>query len=168
MNKMYIEYGIIVANLVVFVVAPFLPNIIYTGFVDTYVGAILLMIAALYSASYGYLATLSGFIGIASLFAESHARKTKLIKKEANIEKKGEYVKQLAPAPPVVPGEVHPEIPEPQESEPVTFMPKDDDGSNAFKEVDTTINTKVPLNTISLSKDAENVYTNSNLAEKLN
>jgi hypothetical protein len=167
MNKMYIEYGIIVANLVVFVVAPFLPNIIYTGFVDTYVGAIILMIAALYAASYGYLATLSGFIGIASLFAESHARKTKLIKKEARIEKKGEYVKQLVPSTPVVPGEVHPEIPEPQESEPVTFMPKDDDGSNAFKAIDSTINTKVPLNTTSLAKEAENVYTSSNLAEKL-
>ena len=164
---MNIEYGLIVANLVIFVVAPFLPNIVYTGFVDTYVGAVILMVAALYSTSYGYLATLSAFIGIASLFAEGHARKTKLIKREGGIEKKGEYVKQLASAPPVVPGEVHPEIPEPQESEPVTFMPKDDDGSNAFKEVDSTINTKVPLNTTSLAKDAENVYTNSNLAEKL-
>lgn len=164
---MNIEYGLIFANLVVFVVAPFLPNIVYTGFVDTYVGAVILMIAALYTTSYGYLATLSAFIGIASLFAEGHARKTKLIKREARVEKKGEFVKQLAPAAPVVPGEVHPEIPEPQESEPVTFMPKDDDGSNAFKAVDSTINTKVPLNTTSLSKDAENVYTNSNLAEKL-
>jgi hypothetical protein len=164
---MNIEYGIIFANLLVFVVAPFLPNIVYTGFVDTYIGAIILMIAALYATSYGYLATLSGFIGIASLFAEGHARKTKLIKRDGTIEKKGEYIKQLAPAAPVVPGEVHPEIPEPQESEPVTFMPKDDDGSNAFKAIDTTINTKVPLNTTSSAKDAENVYTNSNLAEKL-
>ena len=164
---MNIEYGLIVANLVVFVVAPFLPNIVYTGFVDTYIGAVILMIAALYCASYGYLATLSGFIGIASLFAESHARKAKLVKKEGRIEKKGEYIKQLAPAAPVVPGEVHPEIPEPQESEPVTFMPKEDDGSNAFKAVDTTINTKVPLSTTSLAKEAENVYTSSNLAEKL-
>jgi len=164
---MNIEYGIIVANLLVFVVAPFLPNIVYTGFVDTYIGAIILMIAALYAASYGYLATLSGFIGIASLFAEAHARKTKLVKREGGIEKKGEYSKLLAPSAPVVPGEVHPEIPEPQDSEPVTFMPKEDDGSNAFKAIDTTINTKVPLNTVSLAKEAENVYTNSNLAEKL-
>ena len=167
MNKMNIEYGIIVVNLVVFVVAPFLPNIVYSGFVDTYIGAVILMIVALYATSYGYLATLSGFIGIASLFAEGHARKTKLVKREGAIEKKGDYVKQLAPAAPVVPGEVHPEISEPQESEPVTFMPKEDDGSNAFKAVDSTINTKVPLSTTSLSKDAENVYTNSNLAEKL-
>ena len=164
---MNIEYGLIFANLLVFVVAPFLPNIVYTGFVDTYIGAVILMIAALYSACYGYLATLSGFIGIASLFAEGHARKTKLIKREARIEKKGEFVKQLTPAAPVVPGEVHPDIPEPQESEPVTFIPKEDDGSNAFKAVDSTINTKVPLNTTSSAKDAENVYTNSNLAEKL-
>lgn len=165
---MNVQNGLIVANLVVFVASPFLPNVVYTAFVDTYIGAILLMIAALYTASYGYIATLSGFIGIASLFAESHARKTKHIKRDAHIEKKGSYEKQLAPPEPVVPGEVHPEIPEPQESEPVTFMPKEDDGSNAFKAVDATINTKVPLNTTSLSKDAENVYTNSNLAEKLN
>lgn len=164
---MNVENGLVVANLVVFVVAPFLPNVIYTGFVDTYIGAILLMVAALYTASYGYICTLSGFIGIASLFAESHARKTKNIKRDGRIEKKGSYEKQLAPPEPIVPGEVHPEIPQADESEPVTFMPKEDDGSNAFKAVDTTINTKVPLNTTSLSKDAENVYTNSNLAEKL-
>jgi hypothetical protein len=164
---MNVENGLIVANLVVFVAAPFLPNIVYKGFVDTYVGAILLMVAALYTASYGYLCTLSGFIGIASLFAESHARKAKLIKRDGGIEKKGSYQKQLVPAAPVVPGEVHPEVAEPEQQEPVTFMPKEDDGSNAFKAVDATINTKVPLNTTSLSKDAENVYTNSNLAEKL-
>ena len=164
---MNVENGLIVANLVVFVVAPFLPNIVYTGFVDTYVGAILLMVAALYTASYGYLQTLSGFIGIASLFAESHARKAKLIKKDCGIEKKGSYEKQLAPAEPIVPGEVHPDIQEPEQQEPVTFMPKEDDGSNAFKAVDATINTKVPLNTTSSSKDAENLYTNRNLAEKL-
>jgi len=164
---MKIDTVLIVTNLVIFVIAPFLPNAVYDYFVDTYVGAIILMVVALYTASFGYLSLLSAFVGIASLFAESHARKVKKVKRDGKIEKKGEFVKQLDPAPPLMENEVHPEIPEAETSESVTFMPKEDDGSNAFKAIDTTINTKVPLNTTSLSTNAEKIYVNSGLAEKL-
>ena len=166
---MKIDTILIIMNLVVFVISPFLPNAVYDYFVDTYVGAIILMSVALYTASFGYLPLLSAFIGIASLFAESHARKIKKVKRNGNIEKKGDFIKQLDSAPPLMENEVHPEIPEPENSsgESVTFLPKENDESNAFKEVDTTINTKVPLNTTSLSVDAEKVYVNNNLAEKL-
>ena len=164
--KLNIEHGIIVGNLILFVVAPFLPNAVYNYFVDTYLGAVVLMILALYEASFGYLPLLSSFVGIASLFAEGHARKVKKVKKDGPINKKGDYEKQLAPAAPVMDTEVHPEVPEPQD-ESVTFTPKEDDGSNAFKPVDSTINTKIPLNTTSLSSDAEKLYVTNNLAEKL-
>lgn len=164
---MKIDTILIVANLVIFVIAPFLPNAVYDYFVDTYLGAIILMVVALYTASFGYLSLLSAFVGIASLFAESHARKVKKIKRQGKIEKKGEFVKQLDPPSPLMENEIHPEIPEAEASESVTFMPKEDDGSNAFKAIDTTINTKVPLNTTSSSTNAEKIYVNSGLAEKL-
>lgn len=166
MNFLNVENGIIIVNLVLFLLTPFLPNFVYNNFVDTYVGTVILMLLALYEASFGYLQLLSGFAGIAGLYAESHARKVKKIKQDGNIEKSGEYVKQLEPAPPVQANEVHPEIPE-ADHEMQTFMPKEDDGSNAFKPVDSTINTKVPLETTSFSKNAEEVYTSNNLAEKL-
>lgn len=164
--KFNLEHGIIITNLILFVVAPFLPNVFFKYFVDTYIGAIILMLLALYEASFGYLPLLSGFVGIASLFSESHARKVKKVKKMDPINKKGDYVKQLAPAAPVMDNEIHPELEEPHD-ETATFMPKEDDGSNAFKPVDSTINTKVPLNTTSLSSDAEKIYVTNNLAEKL-
>ena len=163
---MILESGIIIVNLVIFLLTPFLPNFIFNNFVDTYIGAIILMLVALYEASFGYLQLLSGFVGIAGLYAESHARKVKKIKQDGNIEKSGDYAKQLEPAVPIQSNEVHPEIPEP-DHEMHTFLPKDDDESNAFKPVDSTINTKVPLETTSFSKNAEEVYTSNNLAEKL-
>jgi hypothetical protein len=160
------EHIIIGVNLLVFVLAPFLPNFIYDYFVDTYLGIAILMIVALYQASFGYLSLLSSFIGISSLYAESHARKVKKIKRDGTVNKEGNYVKQLESAPPLMDTEVHPDIPEP-ENENVTFLPKDDDESNAFKPVDTTINTKTPLTTTSLPIDAEKVFVSKNLAEKL-
>ena len=164
--KLAQEHIIVGVNLLVFVLAPFMPNFVYDYFVDTYLGTVILMLVALYEASFGYLPLLSAFIGIASLYAESHARKVKKIKRDGNINKQGNYVKQLEPAPPLMPSEVHPEIPE-AENESVSFLPKEDDGSNEFKPVDSTINTKTPLNTTSLSVDAEKVYVSNNLAEKL-
>ena len=163
MNK---EYVIIGVNLLVFVLAPFLLNFVYNYFVDTYVGTIILMLVALYESSFGYLSLLSAFIGVASLYAEGHARKAKMIKNNGPVKKEGEYAKQLESAPPVEPDEVHPETPEAEDTT-HTFVPKEDDGSNAFKPVDTTINTKVPLETTSLSTNAEKVFVNSGLAEKL-
>jgi hypothetical protein len=164
--KLAQEHIIIGVNLLIFVLAPFLPNVVYDYFVDTYVGTFILMVVALYEASFGYLPLLSVFVSIASLYAESHARKVKKIKRNGTINKEGNYVKQLEPARPLMDSEIHPEIPEP-ENESVTFLPKEDDESNAFNPVDSTINTKTPLNTTSLSIDAEKLYVSNNLAEKL-
>lgn len=164
--KLAQEHIIVGVNLLVFVLAPFLPNFVYDYFVDTYLGTVILMLVALYEGSFGYLPLLSAFVGIASLYAESHARKVKKIKRDGTINKEGNYVKQLESAPPLMESEVHPEIPE-AENESVTFLPKEDDGSNDFKPVDATINTKTPLNTTSLSVDAEKLYVSNNLAEKL-
>lgn len=164
--KIESEHIIIGVNLLVFLLAPFLPNFIYDHFIDTYIGITILMIVALYQSSFGYLSLLSSFIGISSLYAESHARKVKKVKRDNPVTKEDEYKKQLESAPPLMETEVHPDIPE-AENETVTFLPKDDDESNAFQPVDTTINTKTPLNTTSLSVDAEKVFVSKNLAEKL-
>ena len=164
--KITAEHMIIGVNLLVFVLAPFLPNVVYNYFIDTYVGIVILMLLALFQSSYGYLALLSSFIGIASLYSESHARRVKVIKRDGVINKEGDYVKQLEPAAPLLEAEVHPDIPEP-ENESISFLPKKDDESNDFHPVDTSINTKTPLNTTSLPIDAEKVFVSKNLAEKL-
>ena len=164
---------ILLVNLVILLAAPFLPNIVYTGFVETYVGAIILLLVVLYSITFGYLSTVATFTAVASLFAESHARKARKVKKilPATTIKNGEetYEKQMEASAKIVPSEVHPDDATPEDDNAdkhVSFVPKDDDGYNEFKPVDATINEKDPLPTTSLSKDAANVYEEKHLAEK--
>ena len=75
----------------------------YNYFVETYYGATILLLLSLYSISYGYLAAVSSFTGIASLYAESHARKsrkvnTKLAEAEVSYEKQLEAAEGNADA----------------------------------------------------------------------
>ena len=163
------ELYIIAANLLVFVIAPFLPNIVYS-FVESYVGAIILLTIALASISQGYLSTVATFTGIASLFAEAHARKARMVKMQ-KASGEANYEVQMESAPVILPNEIHPEVSGPEDDgseQIITFKPKDDDGYNEFKPVDSSINEKDALPTISLSKDAANVYEENHLAEKQN
>jgi len=164
------ELYIIGANLLVFLAAPFLPNVIYNSFVETYVGAILLLLVSLLSISQGYLPAVATFTGVASLFAEAHARKARSVKIQ-KVSGETKYEVQMEAAPKILPNEVHPDVSGPEDDtseQTITFKPKDDDGYNEFKPVDDTINEKVALPTTSLSKDATQVYEENNLSEKQN
>lgn len=172
-----LEYGIIFINLFVFLIAPYLPNVVYDSFVETYVGAILLLLLVLYSIMYGYLVTVSTFTAVASLFAESHARKASKVKGAAHLPdpqsattingvnskttllNPDKIDEVIAPVQKLVPKETHPETHTPDDDhaeKTVTFTVKDDD--NVFKPVDASIDEKEPLPTISISKDVANIY----------
>jgi hypothetical protein len=161
---MNIEYAIIGVNILIFLVSPYLPNVVYTHFVETYVGIFLLLIAALYCVSYGYLTSVSAFIGIASLYAESHARKARNVKAFAKASNTNEFETMIQPSPDLVPNELHPDI-EAAEHEIIKSIPEKDDGDNTFKPVDSSINEKTNLPTVSNTKDAEHIYLKDNLAE---
>ena len=163
-NTVNTEYIIIGVNILVFVIAPFLPNIVYTHFVETYLGITTLLIASLYTITYGYLASVSAFIGVASLYSESHARKTASVRKSSNSNGNKEFENQLIPAPELIPNEIHPEIEMP-DNDIIKTVPNKEDGENNFKPVDTSINEKTNLPTISDTKDAEDIYVKDNLAE---
>jgi len=163
---MNIERTWIIVNLVVFVLAPFLPNVVYKYFVETYVGAVILLLIALYSIRHGYLVTVSTFTAVASLYSEGHARRARKIKSLEKTSNNNEFETQIQPSEPILPNEEHPEINEPVD-EKVTFLPKNEEQTNDFKPVDRTINEKQILPTVSLSKDAEELYIKDNLAEKL-
>ena len=161
---MNIETILIVVNLLIFIAAPFLPTIVYTHFVETYVGIIIILLAALYSITYGYLVTLSSFISLASLYSESHARKATSIKGRAKATNTNEFENQIQPSLNLVPNEIHPDIAE-SSGEDIKSVPDNDDGDNSFKPVDSSINEKTSLPTTSFSKDAEEIYLKDNLAE---
>jgi hypothetical protein len=165
---MDIEYCIIFTNLLVFVIAPFLPNLFYDYFVETYVGAVILLLVVLYSITYGYLVTVSTFTAVAALYAESHVRKASKVKKVApsTLDATGSVVKKaVGGSMNLLPDEVHPDAHTPDD-ESVTFLAKNEEDADVFKPVDRSINEKEALPTISLSKDATNVYEESNLSEK--
>lgn len=157
------ELIIIAVNVFVFVISPFLPDFFYDKLLNNYFAAAVLFGLNLYSILYGYLAAVSTFMGVTSLYAEMHARKARKVKKVKEQKLEGEVLKQFEAPEPVIPNEVHPEAHVP-DGEEVAFVPKKDSGDDAFDPVDKTINEKEPLPTISLSKDAEQVYEDKNLA----
>lgn len=160
------DYYIIFTSLLIFAIAPFIPDVFYDYVVETYVGIFVLLCIALYSITYGYLPAVSVFTAIASLYAESHARKAKKVKKvDVSNNVVSEAVKNIVDAPKLVDSEVHPEMDTP-DGETVTFTPKDSDQTNEINTSE-SINEKEALPTISLSKDAEAVYEQNNLADKL-
>ena len=63
---MNLEYILIGINLLIFAVSSYLPNVVYTHFVETYVGAVVLLLISIYSFSYGYLVGVSTFTAAAS------------------------------------------------------------------------------------------------------
>jgi hypothetical protein len=156
------EMILIGLNLLVFLIAPYLPNVVYFYFVETYIGIILLLVLSLYSISEGYLVTVSTFIAIASLYSESHARKAKNVKGATKATGTNDFETQITPSPDLIPGEIHPEIESPSDERIENFP---NDGENDFKPVDTSIDQKTNLPTISFSKDAEDIYIKENLAE---
>lgn len=164
MNNMMIEYSIIGVNLLVFLIAPYLPNVVYNYFVETYAGITILLLIAFYSVSYGYLASVSAFIGIASLYSESHARKARHVKSFAKATNSNEFENMIQPASDLVPNEVHPEI-ESADNEVIKSVPEENDNDNMFKPVDSSINEKTNLPTVSNTKNAEDIYLKDNLAE---
>lgn len=151
------EIIIVGVNLLVFIISPFLPDYFYNNILNTYVAAAVLFALNLYSVLYGYLATISTFMGVTSLYAELHARKARKVKKVKEQVLEGEVLNQFQAPEPVLPDEVHPDANSPDNEE-VTFTPNKDTGDDKFEAVDKTIDEKEALPTISLSKDAEKVF----------
>uniref|UniRef100_A0A6C0D6Y0 Uncharacterized protein n=1 Tax=viral metagenome TaxID=1070528 RepID=A0A6C0D6Y0_9ZZZZ len=160
------EYYIIFTSLLIFAVAPFAPDVFYNYFVDTYVGIFILLCISLYSITYGYLPAVTVFTAVAGLYAESHTRKANKVRSvDASNNVLSEAVKNIVEAPKLVSSEVHPPMEMP-DGDVVTFTPKDSEQTNEVNKSE-SINEKEALPTISLSKDAEAVYEQNSLAEKL-
>lgn len=163
---MKVELIFMAVNIFIFVIAPYLPNMFYDNILDTYAAAFVLLALNLYSVLHGYLATVSTFMGVTSLYAELHARRAKKVKQVSPQKLEDSILKQFETPENLIPNELHPEQ-RVSEGEEVPFLPKKDSGDHSFEPVDETINEKEALPTISLSKDAEQVYEDKNLSDKI-
>lgn len=140
---------------------PFLPDTFFQ-FADTIVGVFLLLLVLLLSLNYGAIVGILSFIAVALTFVERNRRKitNKILVHEPTLER------QLAPAEPMSPAEVHPNYEISHEDE--TFFFPEQDSSDSFKSVGTSINEKAVIPTIGSnegSDSAEKFFVSQHLAK---
>jgi len=141
------DITLVVASLVIFLSAPFLPTTLYVYSFTNMLVPFLLLIAALYSMNFSRVGSITLFLAIASLFVEFRRRMLKRLPMEPTLQQ------QLAPAPVLLPNEVHPPALVPS-GKVVGFKPEGD-ATNDFSAEDATINRKVVLNSSGSAGGAE-------------
>ena len=151
---------IIIGALLVFLIAPWIPNGVIKVLAGNPIGVFILLALCLVVVSYNVIDGIAVFLACGVLFLENRKRTLSRVEKGAsgdNALRKSTYasVESLSvPADDLIDGEVHPVHDTPSEDE-SSFNPKDGSGSNKFDPVDDTINEKIPPETISGS--AENM-----------
>ena len=141
---------------------PFFPDSLFQ-LLDGVLGVFILLAVALIAIPYGPLAGVLTLVAVALTFVERNRRKveTKLMKEETPT-----LEKQLEPAPPMSNDEVHPEW-ETNEVDETGFYPEEEQ-SNSFEPVDSSINEKSAIPTIGTNTgidSATKFFINQHLAK---
>ena len=144
---------------VLFVAAPYLPTSVYTLTFTSYYIPFLLLIVLLGSMAYSRIGSLTLLLAFAALFVEFRKRIIDTTFDEPS------YEKQMAPAAPIVPTEIHPPYEAP-DAELVAYKPSQETGSDTFSPVDASINQKEVLPTSRLPVQAEEFLIENGLAER--
>jgi hypothetical protein len=126
---------------------PFLPNHLFK-LIDNIVGVLIILLVVLLSLPYGAVVGVVAILAVALTFVERNRRKikTKILNPDPNLQE------QLKPAPPMREDEVHPGFDVP-DIDAVPFVPSEESGSNEFHAVDTSLDEKQPIPTISSNTD---------------
>lgn len=146
------ELVVLGLSLLMFVVAPYIPNSILNGSVNTSIGILLLLAAPLYVVRENPVLALAVLLAVGALFLENRKRILSTIKMDINNEIKkggGKYAPVdtvVEGASDLIDGEVHPEHETPFE-ESHSFQPEKDT-SEAFESVGESINQKGALATV--------------------
>ena len=144
---------------------PYFPDSLFQ-LLDGVLGIFILLAVALIALPYGPLAGVLTLVAVALTFVERNRRKveTKLMKEETPT-----LEKQLEPAPPMSNDEVHPEWETSGiEPEKTGFYPEEEEQSNSFEPVDSSINEKSAIPTIGTNTgidSATKFFINQHLAK---
>jgi hypothetical protein len=146
---------IIVGSLAVFLLAPWIPDIVVKVLVGNPIGVFVLLALSIVTVLYNAIDGIAVFLACGVLFLENRKRILSRIEKSVATGDDGSGIRKsthgstdMVPADDLIDGEVHPEHDKPSEDE-SAFSPKDSDGTNKFDPVDETINEKVPPETLS-------------------
>jgi hypothetical protein len=131
------------------VLLPFFPQQIIDLFNGT-IGTLLLLLLILGAVSLGPQAGVLVFLAATLTYVQRNRSiiSTKISSRTDQAVREPSYEEQTASAPPMSEHEVHP-LPQLPPREEHSFLPSDDDGSNHFEAVDSTINEKDVIKTIS-------------------
>jgi hypothetical protein len=139
---------VLAAACAVFVLSPYLPQSLLKFTVGNMVGSAALLLLVLYVIRIDAVLGLAVFLAVAALFLENRRRTVDTVREVITNEKTSFRVEGLdKPAPPIVPGEVHPAHREP-DIEDHGFEPTEDSGQNTFEKVDYSQDEKQPLETV--------------------
>jgi hypothetical protein len=153
-----LDIQLLIVALVLFIAAPYLPSSIYAmAFTNMIVPAILL-IALLVSMNYSFIGSIALFLAVAALFIENRRRTFQEVKAPT-------YEQQMAPAQPVVPGEIHPAPDTPSALAPSVKYAPSEDATNEFQRVGTSVNMKKAMASPRVPADAEKYIIEHSLAE---
>ncbi len=131
-----------------FVFSSYLPDTLIRLTAGNIVGSAALLLAVLYFMRIDKVLALAIFLAAAALFLESRRRTVDRVAIAMGAEKPVFRVEALdKPAPPLVPGEVHPPR-QIAEHEDYSFEPSEEAGTNKFEPVDESLNDKHPLETV--------------------
>jgi len=148
------------------VLLPFFPSQLLDIFRGT-VGSLILLVLVLAAVSLGPIPGTLVFLAALLTFVQRNRGilQTKMSSRTDPKVREPSYEEQTAPAPPMSETEVHP-LPPPPPREEHSFLPLDDDGTNHFEPVDSTINEKNAIETISsLPERATDYYLQQGLAD---
>lgn len=135
MNKT--DITLVAVSFVVFISAPFLPTPLYKMAFSNVIVPFILLAGLLLTLRTNPIGAVTLLVAVMALFVEYRNR---VISTSAPSTKPPAYEEQLAPAPVIVPGEVHPEPKQPR-GPMVSYRPTED-STDAFSAVGASVNEK--------------------------
>lgn len=150
------DITLILVAIVLFLSAPSLPSSLFKSIFVNTIGAALLLLALLISTSYSRVGSVFLLLAIVGIYVEYRRR---VLKDVVEVS----YEKQMEPAPPIVPTEIHPPFETPSDDL-VGYKPSGN-ATDEFEPVGPSINQKAELSTSRLPEQAEKFLIDSGLAE---
>lgn len=141
---------------------PYFPDTLF-AILDSLIGVFVLLMLVLLALPQGAVAGVVSVIAVALTFVERNRRK---INQKIIMVDSPDIKQQLAPAPPMSDNEVHPAFEYNTDTEAIPFYPENDNGTNEFEPVASSIDEKVAIPTISSNTDtAERFFIKNSFAK---
>ena len=140
--------AILLVACVFFVFSTYIPSWLLSITLGTQVGALLMLVLVLVVLQLDIVLGLATFLAVAALFLENRRRTVRKVTTMMGGKQPFEIEELSTPAPPLVPGEIHPEREE-SETEDYGFEPTEESGKNTVESLGAeSQDEKQPLETV--------------------